>query len=100
MTASMLYKKGEVPEWLSVHLFFAFAILEWRKRNRSLFRFLQTSSFSHRPVWRGAETSEPIKGYKSFDDTYHLIKEEVLPNGVTQRILKDKLTGDVVSREV
>jgi hypothetical protein len=52
------------------------------------------------PVWRGAETSEPIKGYKSFDDKYYLIKEEVLPNGVTKRILKDKATGEVLSREV
>jgi hypothetical protein len=52
------------------------------------------------PVWRGAETAEPIKGYKSFDAQYYLIKEEVLPNGVTKRILKDKVTGEVVSRDV
>lgn len=52
------------------------------------------------PVWRGAEASEAIKGYTSFDDKYYLIKEEVLPGGVTKRILKDKQTGEVVSVEL
>jgi hypothetical protein len=52
------------------------------------------------PVWRGAEASEAIRGYTSFDDKYYLIKEEVLPNGVTKRILKDKQSGEVESVEL
>jgi hypothetical protein len=52
------------------------------------------------PVWRGSEATETIKGYRSYDDKYYLIKEEVLPNGVTKRILKDKETGEVISVEV
>jgi hypothetical protein len=49
------------------------------------------------PVWRGAEASDVIRAYTSFDDKYYLIKEEVLPNGVTKRILMDKQTVEVVS---
>ena len=51
-------------------------------------------------VRRGAEASEAIKGYTSCDDKYYLIKEEVLPDGVTKRILKDVQNGQVVSMEV
>jgi len=52
------------------------------------------------PEWRGAEYSEPIKGHRSFDENYYLIKEEVLPNGTGKRILKDKVTGVVISRDL
>ena len=52
------------------------------------------------PVRRGAEASDVIRAYTSFDDKYFLIKEEVLPDGVTKRILKDMQIGYVVSMEV
>ena len=49
------------------------------------------------PVRRGAEASDATKGYTSFDGKYNLIKEEVLPDGITKRILKDKQTLVVVA---
>jgi hypothetical protein len=34
-----------------------------------------------------------------FDDQYYLIKEEILPNGLTKLILKDKASGKIIQRE-
>jgi predicted dehydrogenase len=64
--------------------------------------YRSASSRAWEPVlledWRGDTVSEPIKGHQSFDAQYYLIKEEVLPNGDRKRILKDKVTGEIVSR--
>ena len=48
--------------------------------------------------WRGDDFAEEEKEQTSYDDKYYLIKEEVLPGGETSLILKDKVTGEIISR--
>lgn len=51
-------------------------------------------------VWRGSE--DIAKGPKmiDFDEKYYLIKEEMLPNGTKKLILKDKVSGKIIQREM
>ena len=48
--------------------------------------------------WRGEEDTVIQNNERSYDDTYFLIKEEILPNGDVKVILKDKKTGDISQR--
>jgi predicted dehydrogenase len=50
-------------------------------------------------VWRGSEEYSPRVLGKSYDEQYHLIKEEVTHYGTLKLILKDKVTGEVIERE-
>lgn len=48
--------------------------------------------------WRGDQVDEYKKEWKSYDEDYYLIKEEVLPNGDTKLILKHKETGETIQK--
>ncbi len=50
-------------------------------------------------IWRGEEPVDySMKELKDYDDEYYIIKEELLPNGVTKLILKHKTTGKIIQR--
>lgn len=46
-------------------------------------------------VWHGGESAQVATGMKDFDEQHFLIKEEVMPNGATKFILKDKTSGEI-----
>jgi hypothetical protein len=48
--------------------------------------------------WRGDDLVETGTEQISFDENYYLIKEEILPGGEKALILKNKTTGEIVSR--
>ncbi len=64
--------------------------------------FLSAKSKKWEPVilddWRGDETSTIQQNLVSHDETYYLVKEEILPNGDQILILKNKLTGEVIQK--
>ena len=64
--------------------------------------FLSAKSKQWQPViledWRGEEQTTQKDHFTSYDDEFYLIKEEILPNGDTALILKNKKTGEVVNR--
>ena len=47
------------------------------------------------PEWRGGTGSAESVALKEYDAQHFLIKEEVMPNGATKLILKDKTSGEV-----
>jgi predicted dehydrogenase len=49
-------------------------------------------------LWRGAENVARLSGWKDYDEHYYLIKEEVMPDGQTKVILKDKVSGKIVQK--
>jgi len=49
-------------------------------------------------VWRGSEEIATKAGMTEFDAQYYLIKQEVMPDGQTKFILKDKTTGEIVQK--
>jgi predicted dehydrogenase len=49
-------------------------------------------------VWRGSEEIAGKAGMTEFDAQYFLIKQEVMPDGKTKFILKDKQTGEIVQK--
>ncbi len=49
-------------------------------------------------VWRGLDKAEARAGHADYDEQYWLIKEEVMPDGKTKLILKDKKSGSVVQK--
>ena len=49
-------------------------------------------------LWRGAENVARLSGWKDYDEQYYLIKEEVMPDGQTKVILKDKVSGKIVQK--
>ena len=49
-------------------------------------------------VWRGAELSSAKADLTDYDDQHWLIKEEVMPDGKTKLILKDRKTGQIIQR--
>jgi len=51
-------------------------------------------------TWHGRTDVTEAHAFASYDDEYHLIKEEVLPNGEKKLILKHKKTGEVVRRDI
>lgn len=48
--------------------------------------------------WRGSESSVRKEGLQPYDDEHYLIKEEMLPNGDVKRILKNKISNEVLQR--
>jgi predicted dehydrogenase len=64
--------------------------------------FLSAKTKKWEPVvltdWRGEEATEEKHALVSFDDTYYLVKEEILPNGDQKIILKNKLTGEIIQK--
>jgi predicted dehydrogenase len=49
-------------------------------------------------VWRGGEQEAAQDTLVDYDETYFLLKEEVMPDGTTKRILKEKTSGKVVEQ--
>ena len=49
-------------------------------------------------IWRGIEGAEKLSGYQDYDDRYYLIKEEVMPDGKTKLILREKDSGKIIER--
>jgi len=64
--------------------------------------FLSANTKQWEPVviddWRGKETDVQKENLVSYNDEYYLIKEEVLPNGDTKRILKNKTSGALLQQ--
>jgi predicted dehydrogenase len=64
--------------------------------------FLSAKTKKWEPVvltdWRGEEATEEKQALVSYDDTYYLVKEEILPNGDQKIILKNKLTGEIIQK--
>jgi predicted dehydrogenase len=50
--------------------------------------------------WRGKEVEAEEKKLQEYNDQYFLIKEEVMPDGKTKVILKDKKTGAILQKTV
>ncbi len=50
-------------------------------------------------VWRGKDKADPIAVFEDFDKDHLLVKSEVMPDGSTKRILKDKSTG-IITQQV
>jgi len=47
------------------------------------------------PEWRGGAGPAESVALKDHDARHYLIKEEVMPNGATKLILKDKASGEI-----
>ena len=52
------------------------------------------------PVWRGQEGLTQISGAVDYDADHYLIKEEMTHYGKKKLILKEKMSGKIVEREV
>ncbi|TWR23833.1 Gfo/Idh/MocA family oxidoreductase [Mucilaginibacter pallidiroseus] len=50
--------------------------------------------------WRGATGDDNAERFRSFDEEYYLIKEEILPHGDRKLILKNKNTGEVIVKDL
>jgi predicted dehydrogenase len=51
-------------------------------------------------VWRGEGVAQEIRGRVEYDADHYLIKEEVMPDGRTKLILKNRTSGEVVQKIV
>ena len=51
-------------------------------------------------VWRGTEEVEGILALPDYDDRHFLLKREVMLDGQTKLILKDKLSGAIVQKVI
>jgi predicted dehydrogenase len=49
-------------------------------------------------IWRGALGAETARSQQDYDDAHILLKTEVMPDGETKLILKEKATGRIVER--
>ncbi|HYN48258.1 MAG TPA: Gfo/Idh/MocA family oxidoreductase [Candidatus Nanopelagicales bacterium] len=49
-------------------------------------------------IWRGVDGAEQATAFQEYDADHLLIKEEVMPNGTTKRILKEKVGGRIVEK--
>lgn len=52
------------------------------------------------PLWRGASAVQKISGWKEYDAQHYLIKEELMPDGSTRVILKEKESGRILQKIV
>lgn len=50
--------------------------------------------------WRGKDKVEPLTAFREYDKKYWLVKEELLTDKRKKVILKDKVTGDIIQKEV
>ena len=46
-------------------------------------------------IWRGKVKADPIAVFDEYDEKHLLVKEEVMPDGSTKRILKEKDSGKI-----
>ncbi len=51
-------------------------------------------------IWRGKESVAKISALKDYDEDFYLIKKELLPNGTTKLILKNKKTNEIIHKEL
>jgi predicted dehydrogenase len=51
-------------------------------------------------VWRGKSSVPKINALVDYDENHYLIKKELLPNGITKLILKDKKNNKIIHREL
>jgi predicted dehydrogenase len=51
-------------------------------------------------IWRGKKNVEKISALKDYDEDFYLIKQEILPNGTTKLILKNKKSNEIIHREL
>lgn len=51
-------------------------------------------------IWRGKNEVQKISALKEYDDDHYLIKQEQLPNGTTKLILKEKVSGKIIQKEI
>ncbi|MEM7539221.1 MAG: Gfo/Idh/MocA family oxidoreductase [Chloroflexota bacterium] len=49
-------------------------------------------------VWHGSEETDAGGTFREYDENYLLVKEEVMPDGKTKVILKEKATGKVIQK--
>ncbi|MBX3014659.1 MAG: Gfo/Idh/MocA family oxidoreductase [Caldilineaceae bacterium] len=49
-------------------------------------------------LWRGSDEQLGSAVFREYDANYLLIKEELMPDGATKRILKEKTSGKIVQR--
>ena len=49
-------------------------------------------------IWRGAGILEEDAALKEYDEFHFLVKEEVMPEGRTKLILKEKSTGRIIQK--
>ena len=49
-------------------------------------------------IWRGKEGVEKLSGFTYYDDKHYLIKEEVMADGRTKLILKEKDSGKIIEQ--
>lgn len=49
-------------------------------------------------IWRGGEISKASSSLKAYDDEYFLVKKEVMPDGRTKLILKNKKSGEITQK--
>ncbi len=54
----------------------------------------------HLDIWRGKESVAKISALKDYDEDFYLIKKELLPNGTTKLILKNKKTNEIIHKEL
>lgn len=52
----------------------------------------------HLPIWRGSEQATTQTSATAYDDTHDLIKREVLPDGRTKLILREKAGDAIIER--
>ncbi len=50
--------------------------------------------------WRGLSEVEPLSAFVEYDENHWLVKEELLPDGRKKVILKEKVSGEILDREV
>ena len=50
--------------------------------------------------WRGKEDVEPLSAFVEYDENHWLVKEELLPDGRKKIVLKEKVSGEILQREV
>lgn len=50
--------------------------------------------------WRGSDEAESGVVMKDYDDEHFLVKEEVMPDGTTKLILKEKVGGKIIQKTV
>ena len=49
-------------------------------------------------IWRGTEISDDDAALKEYDEAHFLVKEELMPDGRTKLILKEKSSGQIIQR--
>lgn len=50
--------------------------------------------------WRGSDDADAGVALKDYDDDHFLVKEEVMPDGTTKLILKEKVGGKIIQKTI